>query len=257
MGNERNLQGKAAIVTGSTSGIGQAVAEKLASRGVRTVVHGRNREAGERTVQGIREAGGEALFVQADLLDPSAPDRLVEAAVNAWGRVDYVVNNAALVCNKPIEDVRHEDWDRLFQVNMKTPFFLVQRALPWLTEHKGAVVNVGSINGTVNKPNNVVYDAIKACLNHMTRGLALDLRDRGVRINTLMPGGVATPLIDQWFHQMYADPAEAQRLADEEKAKPFMGAPEQIADAVVYLCGGGSSWINGAVIPIDGGYNIG
>ncbi|MDG0791819.1 SDR family oxidoreductase [Cohnella ginsengisoli] len=250
-------QGKTAIVTGSTSGIGKAVAEKLAAHGMRTVVHGRNREAGETTAAGIRAAGGEALFVQADLLDPEAPGKLVDTAVSAWGRVDCIVNNAALVCNKPIADIRHEDWDRLFFVNLKTPFFLVQRALPWLAQNKGTVVNVGSINGTLNKPDNVIYDAIKASLNHMTRGLALDLRDRGIRVNTLMPGGVATPLIDQWFHQMYDDPAVAQRLADEEKAKPFMGAPEQIADAVLYLCGGGASWINGAVIPIDGGYNIG
>ncbi|PWV95844.1 NAD(P)-dependent dehydrogenase (short-subunit alcohol dehydrogenase family) [Paenibacillus cellulosilyticus] len=253
----RGMKGAAAIVTGSTSGIGQSVAEKLAEQGVRVIVHGRNKEAGEQVARAIRDAGGEALFIQADLLDPDAPAKLVSEAVRLWGRIDYIVNNAALVCNKPIEEVEQGDWDRLLQVNLKTPFFLVQTALPWLEASKGAVVNVGSINGTINKPNNFIYDSIKASLNHMTRGLALDLRDRGIRVNTLMPGGVATPLIDQWFHQMYEDKAEAQRLADAEKAKPFMGLPEQIADAVVYLCGGGSSWINGAVIPIDGGYNIG
>ncbi|MBB6634955.1 SDR family NAD(P)-dependent oxidoreductase [Cohnella thailandensis] len=250
-------QDKVAIVTGSTSGIGKAVAEKFSALGVRTVIHGRNREAGEQTVEEIRAAGGEALFVQADLLDTGAPLRLVGETIGVFGRIDYIVNNAALVCNKPIEEIEQDDWNRLFQVNLKTPFFLVQTALPWLTENKGAVVNVGSINGTLNKPGNVVYDSIKASLNHMTRGLALDLREKGIRVNTLMPGGVATPLIDAWFHQMYEDPAEAQRLADAEKAKPFMGLPEQIADAVLYLCGSGASWINGAVIPIDGGYNIG
>jgi len=253
----QDFGGKTAIVTGSTSGIGRAVAEKLAARGARVIVHGRSEEGGRNTVAAIRAAGGIARFVQADLLEPDAVDRLGDEAVRAWGRIDYIVNNAALVCNKPIEDIRHDDWDRLFYVNVKTPFFLVQQALPWLIESKGAVVNVGSINGTLNRPGNVVYDSMKACLNHMTRGLALDLREKGVRVNTLMPGGIATPLIDQWFHQMYGDPIEAQRLADAEKAKPFMGRPEQIADAAVFLLGAGASWINGAVIPIDGGYNIG
>ncbi|MFC5470514.1 SDR family NAD(P)-dependent oxidoreductase [Cohnella suwonensis] len=250
------LKGKTAIVTGSTSGIGRSVAEKLAAAGVRTVVHGRNREAGEETVADIASQGGEAIFVQADLLDAQAPGQLVAAATGRWGRLDFVVNNAALVCSKPIEEISHEDWNRLFQVNLKTPFFLVQAALPWLERQGGSIVNVGSINGVKNAPNNVVYDSIKAGLNHMTRGIAKDLLGKGVRINTLMPGGVATPLIDQWFRQKYDDPAEAQRLADEEKAKPFMGLPDQIADAVLILCGNGSSWVNGAVIPIDGGYNI-
>ncbi len=254
MGTE--LRGKTAIVTGSTSGIGRAVAERLAAEGARVVVHGRNREAGEETVAAIAANGGEAIFVQADLLDAQAPGQLVAAATDKWGGLDFVVNNAALVCSKPIEDLTHDDWNRLFQVNLKTPFFLVQEALPWLELQGGSVVNVGSINGVKNAPNNLVYDSIKAGLNHMTRGIAKDLLGRGIRINTLMPGGVATPLIDQWFHQKFEDPAEAQRLADEEKAKPFMGMPEQIADAVVYLCGNGSSWVNGAVIPIDGGYNI-
>ncbi|MBW7461990.1 SDR family oxidoreductase, partial [Paenibacillus sepulcri] len=133
--------------------------------------------------------------------DRDAPARLVHEAAGRWGTIDIVVNNAALVCNKPVEEIVHEDWDRLLNVNLKAPFFLIQAALPWLRESRGSVINISSINGIRNDNNNLVYDTIKAGLNHMTQGLALDLRTAGIRFNALMPGGVATPLLNQWFRQ--------------------------------------------------------
>lgn len=252
-----HLSGKTAVITGSTSGIGKAVAETLAQQGVRVAVHGRDAGRGEQMAADIRKHGGEAMFLQADLLDPQAPAQMVSRIVRDWGRIDFVINNAALVCNKTLEEIRDEDWNDLLAVNLKAPFFLIQAALPWLKENRGAVVNVSSVNGIRNKPNNLIYDTIKAALNHMTQGLALDLREAGVRCNALMPGGVATPLINSWFRQFTENPEEAERLAEQEKSRPFMGTPQQIADAVLYLCSGQSSWINGAVIPIDGGFHIG
>lgn len=252
-----DLAGKVAIITGSTSGIGKAAAELFTEHGVHVLIHGRDQARGEELVSSLESQPGETLFVKADLLDQAAPKDLVDAAIKRWGRLDFIVNNAALVCNKSLDQIQSEDWQRLLQVNLQAPFFIVQAALPWLKESKGAVVNVSSINGIRNKSENLIYDSIKAGLNHMTQGLALDLRKHGIRCNGLMPGGVATPLINQWFHQFVENPEEAERQAEAEKLNPFMGSPKQIADAIVYLCSKQSEWINGSNIPIDGGYHIG
>ncbi|WP_171683799.1 SDR family NAD(P)-dependent oxidoreductase [Paenibacillus planticolens] len=173
------LSDKVAIVTGSTSGIGESIAKTLAKQGVKVLVTGKEQEQGERIVEAIKSEGGAACLFISDLLDPRTPDQLVELAVSEWGRVDIIVNNAAMVCNKPIEDITHDDWDRLFTVNLKAPFFLVQAALPYLKAHKGTVINISSINGKLNDYHNLVYDTMKAGLNHMTSGLALDFPQRG------------------------------------------------------------------------------
>ncbi|QJD86839.1 SDR family NAD(P)-dependent oxidoreductase [Cohnella herbarum] len=246
-----------AIVTGSTSGIGKAVAESLAKQGVRVVVCGRDEENGRQVVEGIERDGGTAIFVQADQLLPSAPDTIVEQAVKSWGRIDIVVNNAALVCNKPIETVQHEDWDRLFAVNVKSGFFLVQKALPYLKETRGSIVNISSLNSQKNIAGNFVYDSLKAALNHLTTGLALDLKDTGIRCNALLPAGIATPLLNDWFKQLMDDAVEAERVAESEKLRSDVGSPQQVADAVLFLCSGQASWVNGALIPMHGGHKLG
>ncbi|MBP1965336.1 SDR family NAD(P)-dependent oxidoreductase [Paenibacillus aceris] len=251
------LSDKVAIVTGSTSGIGESIAKTLAKQGVKVLVTGKEQEQGERIVDAIKSEGGAACLFISDLLDPRTPDQLVELAVSEWGRVDIIVNNAAMVCNKPVEDITHDDWDRLFTVNLKAPFFLVQAALPYLKAHKGTVINISSINGKLNDYHNLVYDTMKAGLNHMTSGLALDFRKEGIRVNALMPAGVATPLLEGWFKQLHADPEEARKAAEAVMNAPNVASPQQIADGVLFLAGGLASWVNGAVIPIEGGFSIG
>jgi NAD(P)-dependent dehydrogenase (short-subunit alcohol dehydrogenase family) len=250
---------RTAIVTGSTSGIGEATARALAAEGVHVVVTGLDAEQGALIVREINESetGGQALFVDGDLSDEATPERLVESARKAWGRLDVIVNNASIVCNKPIMRVTHDDWDRLFAVNVKAGFFLVQAALPLLKESRGSVVNISSINGLLNDRNNLVYDVMKAALNHMTRGLAMELRSDGVRVNALMPAGVATPLLNQWLTQALGDETRANEVALGLMNAPNVGKPWQIADAILFLAGERASWINGAVIPIEGGYSIG
>lgn len=248
---------KVVIVTGSTSGIGEAAARKFAIEGARVLVTGRSADRGQKIVAEILDAGGEALFAEGDLSAESTPVRLVDKAVEAWGRVDVIVNNAALVCNKPLEQIRHEDWDRLLQVNVKAGFFLVQAALPWLRAAKGCVINVSSINGLLNDRNNLVYDVMKSALNHMTRGLSLELRNDGIRVNALLPAGVATPLLDHWLEQALGDKQKAHEIAASLYEAPNVGKPGQIADAIVYLASDKASWINGALVPIEGGYSIG
>lgn len=255
-----SMNGKVAIVTGSATGIGQAIAHALAEQGAKMILTGLDEEAGTRTLSSIVGRGGEARWITADLLDESTPHILVEAAISAWGKLDYVINNAALICNKPIPDITHDDWDDLFGINLKAPFFLVQRALPWLRHSRGAIVNIGSTSSLHNLPGNIVYDTMKAGLSHMTRGLALDLRESGIRVNAVLPGGTATPTLERWLLQTTGTdrdaPGEAtQRIAELMRA-PNIAAPEQIADAVMLLLSDRSSWIHGAIVPVDGGYDL-
>ncbi len=184
---------KIALITGSTSGIGRAAVE-LARHGVKVFVHGMNEERGHLVVDEINSFGGIAVFIKQNLALREAPREIIQQAVGHWGALDILVNNAALICNKPLENIQHEDWDSLFAVNVKAPFFLTQEALPWLKQSSnGVVINVSSINRLVNAHHNLVYDTMKAALNHMSRGLSLDLREANIRVNAIMPGGTATP----------------------------------------------------------------
>jgi NAD(P)-dependent dehydrogenase (short-subunit alcohol dehydrogenase family) len=252
-----SVKGKSVIVTGSTSGIGQSIAEKLAANGAKVTVSGRDEHRGASIAAAIRASGGEAAFVRADLSYPEAPDMLVAGALEAWGRIDIVVNNAALVLNKPLEQLNHGDWDSLFAVNLKGAFFVVQAALPQLVENKGSVINVGSTNSLVNSRDNLVYDTMKAALNHMTRGLAMELRSRGVRVNALLPGGTVTPALMRWLETYTGSEEEGRIMLDKELNAGMVALPEQIADGVLMLADDRSAWINGAAIPIDGGVHLG
>lgn len=250
-----DLRGKVALLTGSNSGIGKAAALELARHGVKVTIHGMNEERGRLTVEEICASGGEAMFVRQNLSLPDAPKQIIEQTISHWGSLDILVNNAALVCNKPIENIEHEDWDSLFTVNVKAPFFLIQEAIPWLKRSgEGVVINVSSINRLVNSPQNIVYDAMKAALNHMTRGLSLDLREANIRVNAIMPGGTDTPLLNEWFKITNHTPEQMEEIKRNEK---FLGTPEQIADVISFLASKRSAWINGAEIPVDGGKFIG
>ncbi|MCJ8011487.1 SDR family oxidoreductase [Paenibacillus sp. KQZ6P-2] len=251
-----SITGKIAIITGSTSGIGEATAITLASQGATVLVCGRDTIRGEEVLKIIRDQGGQAEFVSCDLLDPQAPERIVEEAIRLWGRIDIVVNNAAMVSNKVIDNISMEDWDRLLQVNLKAPFFLIQSALPFLRESKGTVINVSSINAIRNLSNNLIYDTIKAGLNHMTQGLAKDLLKDGIRINAVMPGGTKTPLLKEWWQHMTMDASIAEQLYIDACSDPNNADPQQIASVIAFLASEQASWVNGAIIPINNGVHL-
>lgn len=251
------LADKVAIITGSTKGIGEAAATAMAKEGARVLVTGREKSAGEAVVESIRRAGGTAAFLEGDLLDKDSPTRLVKTAVQLWNRIDIVVNNAAMTCNKEVPLVMHEDWDRLFAVNVKSAFFLIQQALPYLLESHGSVINVSSINGIRNDKHNMVYDVMKTALNHMTSGFALDYRERGVRFNALLPGGVETPMLESWLKGKYPQPHQFQEVMDALRDSPSLAKPWQIANMIVLLASDRASWLNGAIIPLEGGFTLG
>lgn len=248
---------KVAIVTGSTSGIGKAIAKTFLKEGMKVVITGLDEAEGKRMVEEATTSGAEAMYIFEDLRDPSGPSRIVAKTVDRWKALDIVVNNAGAVCNKSIDRISHDDWDALFQINLKAPFFMVQHALPWLRAAHGVIVNVSSINAIRNDVGNLVYDTMKAGLNQMTTGLALDLKSDGIRCNAVMPGGIGTPLLAQWMKQKLGDDKAAKERFDDELRSNTLGTTQQIADVVKFLVSEDASWVNGALIPVDGGAYLG
>ena len=245
-----NASTPVALVTGSTSGIGEAIARRLAREGHAVVLHSRRSAAA-----GLALAAelGNAVYVQADLADEADRTRLVREALAAWGRLDVLVNNAGITRVIPHGDLAAaspEVWRELHEVNVVAPFRLVAEAAPALRDasrrgRPGCVVNISSHAGIRPKGASIPYAATKAALNHVTRLLALSLAP-GIRVNAVAPGLVDTPLTADW--------ADARRLWSERAPMRRGAAPADIADAVMALVA--SDYLTGEVLLADGGLNL-
>jgi NAD(P)-dependent dehydrogenase (short-subunit alcohol dehydrogenase family) len=240
------LAGKVVLVTGSTSGIGEAIARRCAAEGARVLVHGLERDLGEQVVASLD--GAAALHVD-DLADPDAATRLVEAALAAFGRLDAVVNNAARVERGTIETTDAAAFDRVIAVNTRAPLLLIRAALPQLARARGAVLNIGSINAWSGEPTFVAYSASKGALMTLTRNLGDTLhRENGVRVNQINPDWVLTDNEKRvqerqgnppdWYLKVPRVFAPAGRLI----------LPEDVAAAAVYWIGDESRPISGSVV---------
>lgn len=241
-----------AIVTGSSSGIGRAVALGLARLGHKVVVnHSSSQERAETVAREVREAGGEALVVQADV--SSVPDcqRLVAETKAAWGALDLLVNNAGTTAPAPLADlwaVSEQDWDRIFGVNVKGAFFLAQAAVELLRESKGSIINVSSIAGINAGGSSLAYAASKAALNNLTKSLARGLAP-DIRVNAVAPGFVDSPWIERYFDR--AD--SVRKLVQSRTPTGRLTQPEHVAEMVLALFTG-MEQVSGHVAVVDGGY---
>ena len=247
--------GKTAIVTGATSGIGCATAEALGSEGAQVVLVGRDEAALARVLQRITDAGGRATTCRADVTAPDAPERIVRAAVEAFGGVDVLVNAAGVIASGTLETTTDEVWDTMMAVNLRAPFRLMRAALPQLIERKGSVVNVSSVNGLRSFPGVLAYCSSKAGVDHLTRCAAIELAPKGVRINAVNPGVTVTNL-----HRR-SGIGEAQYAAFLERSKETHplgrpGQPEDIAALILFLASDRAGWMTGETIPIDGGRHL-
>ena len=247
------LQGSAVVVTGAGSGIGEAAARRIGAAGAAVVLVGRRVELLRQVAGAIERDGGRALCVPADLADPASPRRVADACLDRYGRLDGLVNNAAVVRHRPLGEWDTGGFDEHVAVNVRAPFFLIQAALPALRESPvRSVVNVSSSSGTLRRVGQSVYGMSKSALDYLTQTLAGELAPLGVRVNGISPGPIDTPIHATWADDL----AEAYRWLGSQVPLGRIGAPEEVALWIRLLLSPLASFMTGAVIPLDGGQVI-
>lgn len=242
------LQGKSALITGGSRGIGAAIAKRLAKEGASVAItYTSSPDKADAVVKAIVAAGGKALAVKAEASDAEAVKAAVAATAKAFGKVDILVNNAAIAPFGPIDDLQLADFDHGFAVNVRAPFIAVQAALPHMGTG-GRIINIGSVNAdSMPIQGGSIYAMTKAALMGMTRGLARDLGARGITVNTVQPGPVDTDM----------NPAGGpfSELLMKYLAIPRYSEADEIAGLVAYLAGPEAGYITGTAINIDGGFD--
>jgi NAD(P)-dependent dehydrogenase (short-subunit alcohol dehydrogenase family) len=248
------LQDKVIVVTGSTTGIGEATALRCLKEGAKVLIHGRDRDRAEKLIK--RHEGRAALHID-HLDDPAAPKRIVEAAIHAFGRIDGIVNNAAWVMRSDIYDIDAATFDRVMAINVRAPMLLVQAALPYLKKSKGVVLNIGSMNAYSGEGNLLAYSVSKGALMTLTRNLADYLIHDQVRVFQFNVGWV---LSENEYHYKLKDglPQDWPENIDPTFAPSGrLIKPEEIAAATVYWLSDESRPISGSVIDLEQYPNIG
>jgi NAD(P)-dependent dehydrogenase (short-subunit alcohol dehydrogenase family) len=246
------LDGRAALVTGATSGIGHATALRFASEGARVALVGRDAESLKRTAEEVRAAGGEALEVQADVTVEAHARRAVETATEAFGGLDVLVNAAGIISNGTVETTQLDDWDAMMNVNLRSVFHLMQMCVPYLEKRPGNVVNVSSVTGLRAFPGVLAYCVSKAGVDQLTRCAALELAAKGVRVNAVNPGVVVTEIHRRGGMN---DEKYAGFLEHSKRTHPLgrVGSAAEVAELIFFLASDRAAWITGATYSIDGG----
>lgn len=250
------LNGQRIIVTGAASGFGAAMARHLAGLGARVVVADLNADGAAAMAHSLRESGAQALDCAVDVSQEIEVRRMVQVAVDAWGGLDVLVNNAGTTHkNKPALEVTEEEFDRVFRVNVKGLFWAARAALPvMVAQGSGCVVNVASTTGVRPGPGLTWYSATKAAMINATKGLALEMAPHGVRVNAVNPMIGETPMMTD-FMGMEDTPANRDRFLMRIPLRRFT-RPQDVAQAVAFLASPDSSYLTGVCLDVDGGRNI-
>lgn len=250
------LRGKVAVVTGSGSGIGRAIATLFSREGAAIVVTGRRPEPLTATRIEIERSGGRAIEVAADVTSAEDVRRVVDSALDAFGRVDILVNNAGAVVSRTTAlDCSEADWLATINANLHSAFLCSHMLLPELIRAQGNIVQIASVFGLLGAANSVAYTAAKGALVSMTRAMAIDLGPAGVRVNSLCPAYVETDL----NRDMLDDLRERGAFDTVLRRLPLgvLGKPDDVAFAAVYLASDEARWITGVALPVDGGMSAG
>lgn len=249
---DRMFEGEVALVTGASSGIGRAAALAFAAQGARVVLASRRAAESEQAVAEIRAAGGEAIFVATDVSQAPQVQALVAAAVEAYGGLDYAFNNAGIegTAYVPVQHYTEEAWDAVVDINLKGVFLSMKYEMPHILARKGAIVNMASVAGLVGGRMGAAYHASKHGVVGMTKAVALEVADKGVRVNAVAPAVIVTPMAERAFFQDAS--VQARVVAMHPQGR--LGQPEEVAQAVIWLCSKAASFTTGHTLPVDGGF---
>lgn len=237
----QRFKNKVCLVTGATSGIGRAVAVQMGREGGCVAVLGREIAEGKEVVSEIKAAGGDAIFIRADVGRDASLQAAVQKVLDAWGRVDVLVSNAAMMTFKPLLKLDPKEWDEVINVNLRALFRLTQLCLPHMK--RGAIVAVSSVHAHQTTPNVVPYAASKGAVEAFIRGLSLEIPHTHARINAVAPGAVDTPML--W--------SNPNVKSGKEKITGQVGTPNELAAAICFMASPEANFVNGTTLVVDGG----
>jgi NAD(P)-dependent dehydrogenase (short-subunit alcohol dehydrogenase family) len=258
------LEGKVSIITGGASGIGLATSLLFSKEGAKTVIADLDIRRGQKALNVIRSEGGDAVTIQCDVSKSEDVEKMVNATVEMYGRLDVLVNNAGIYFTNPVEDATEEEWDKTLAVNLKGVFLCTKHAVQAMRKHGGgAIINIASIAGMIGYRDSAAYDASKGGVIALTKSVAIDCARQGynIRVNAICPGdirsnpesGIRSHLTDSCLSE---NPEEQKRQIDGYiRQHPIgrMGLPEDIAKAALFLATDDAAFITGIAMPVDGG----
>ncbi|TVR38284.1 MAG: SDR family oxidoreductase [Cryomorphaceae bacterium] len=249
---DKIFKDKVAIVTGSTFGIGKAAAIAFAERGAKVVLSDWMEDV--ETGAKIKELGGESIFVQCDVSDEEAVKNLVAQTIKHFGRLDFAFNNAGIEgMPGPAADCTTDNWDKTININLKGVWFCMKYQIPeMLKTGGGSIVNNASIAGLVGFSGMPAYVASKHGVVGLSKNVALDYAKEGIRVNTVCPGVIRTPMIDRFT----GNDKEVEKQFAEKKPMGRIGDPEEVAETVMFLCSDAASFITGQALAVDGGWTV-
>lgn len=245
-----SVENKVTIITGSAQGIGLACGERFARDGARVVLSDVNVEKGEAAAEAIREKGGDAIFIGCDVGDKAQVVSLVEQTIERHGRLDVMISNAAILHIADILDLEEEDYDRVLRVNLKGFFLTGQAAARQMVAQGdgGSIINMSSIQAVITLPNILTYSICKGGVKSLTVSMSLALADKGIRVNAIGPGSIATDMVKQ----LMVDDAARKKLMSRTPLGR-LGEPSEVASVAAFLASDDASYITGETIYVDGG----
>jgi meso-butanediol dehydrogenase/(S,S)-butanediol dehydrogenase/diacetyl reductase len=242
----RRLAGKVAVVTGGGRGIGLGITQRFLEEGARVAII-------QRTPPQDRSIKDEAVYIQADLSRSDDISGAIDATFKHFGGLDILVNNAGIMFEKTVEEMSETDWDQMMAINLKAPFLLTKRAMPFLRRHhRGSIINIGSIEGLASNPGHPAYSASKAGLHGFTAAVAVDHGRDGVRCNAIAPGWINSDLSEAYIEEM-PDSARIRRELLAMHPAGRLGEPRDVGNLAVWLASDESSFVTGQVYVVDGG----
>jgi len=250
------LNDQAAIVTGAGSGIGAATAMRFSEEGAKVVVVDIDGAAGEKTISLIKKNGGEGVAVNADVSKEKDAKQIADTAISAFGKIDILVNNAAIFIFKGL-DATVDEWQRSISVNIIGTALCSKYVVESMKKHgKGAIVNLGSISAVTAQPEYTAYSATKAAVVQMTRNMALDFAPFNIRVNCVCPGAILTPTLERYAEQKGMTMPEVLAAWAPAHLLNRLGEPREVANAILFLASEEASFITGATLMVDGGFTV-
>jgi NAD(P)-dependent dehydrogenase (short-subunit alcohol dehydrogenase family) len=246
-----DLSGQVAIVTGSGRGLGAAMARGLARHGAQVVICDRDLKSAQQVAESIQASGESAAATFVDITQPQSCEELIQFAINQFGQIDVLVNNAGIDIIKPALELTAAEWDAILSVDLKGHFLCAQAAAKQMMQRGGSIINISSIASTVGIRNLVAYSAAKGGINQLTRVMALEWAPYSIRVNAIAPG---------YFENiMQGATTEHENSEKQQQIKTFTpmqrrGQPEELVGPVVFLASRASTYVTGAILPVDGGY---